>query len=285
MPICYLNGEYLPLAEAKISPLDRGFLFGDSIYEFIAFYDTSPVGFRQHIERLQSGLAAIEIGSPLTIEQWRENCDRLLDKNSAAATGVYIQVSRGADSKRSHGFPEGVAPTVFMMLIDIPCGPDLEQLRATGFRLISEQDKRWKNCNIKSTSLLGNILHFQHALEDGFDETLLFNANEELTEGAASNVFVVIDGEVVTPELDGQKLPGINRQIVLDVLRADGGIPVREAIVTLEQARRADEIWFSNSAVGVVAVVELDGRPVSDGLPGPVFKQVEPLFETAKLTY
>ncbi len=285
MSICYLNGQFVALEDARISPLDRGFLFGDGIYEFIAYYDGSPVGFRQHIERLQSGLAAIEIELPLTMEEWRLNCDRLLEENGASTAGVYIQVSRGADTKRSHGFPEGVTPTVFMMVIDVPAGSDLQQLRVRGLRIISEEDRRWRNCNIKSTSLLGNLLHFQSAVGGGYDESLLYNNLGELTEGAASNVFVVLDGEVLTPELDGQKLPGINRQIILDMLRADGTYAVRETVVTMEEVRSADEIWFSNSSYGVGPIVELDGKTVSGGKPGPVFLHVEKLFEAGKLIY
>jgi D-alanine transaminase len=281
--ISYLNGKFIPLDQARISPLDRGFLFGDGIYEFIAYYGGRPVGFNQHIERLFSGLQSIGIESPLSKDDWRIYCDRLLQENDTSTSGVYIQVSRGADTKRSHSFPEGVAPTVFIMLVDMPSGEDLRKQRDKGLRIISEQDRRWRNCDIKSTALLGNILHFQHAVGGGYDETLLFNADGELTEGAASNVFVVIDGEVVTPQLDGQKLPGINRQIILDVLRAKSDIPVREAVVTLEEARSAHEIWFSNSAVGIIPVVELDGKSVSQGRPGPIFQQVEILFEAAKL--
>jgi len=170
-----------------------------------------------------------------------------------------------------------------MMIIDLPVGSELQQLRAKGLRIISEEDKRWRNCNIKSTSLLGNILHFQSALGDGFDESLLYNADGELTEGAASNVFIVVGDEVITPELDGQKLPGINRQIILDVLRADSTYTVREAVVTMEEVRHADEIWFSNSSFGVAPVVELDGKVISGGGPGPVFWHVEKLFEVGKL--
>lgn len=283
MAISYLNGEFVPLEQARISPLDRGFLFGDGIYEFIAYYGGRPVGFSQHIERLFSGLQFIGIESPLSKQDWRSHCDRLLQENDTSTSGVYIQVSRGADTKRSHHFPQGLAPTVFIMLVDMPSGEDLRQQREQGLRIISEEDRRWRNCDIKSTALLGNILHFQHAVSGGYDETLLFNADGELTEGAASNVFVVIDGEVLTPQLDGQKLPGINRQIILDVLRAETNIPVLEDVVTLAQARGADEIWFSNSAVGIIPVVELDGKSVSQGRPGPIFQRVEILFEGAKL--
>lgn len=285
MAISYLNGEFIPLDQARISPLDRGFLFGDGIYEFIAYYSGRPVGFAQHIERLFLGLQSIGIESPLSKDDWRIHCDRLLQENNTSTGGVYIQVSRGADTKRSHGFPEGVAPTVFIMLLDMPSGEDLSEKRDKGLRVISEEDRRWRNCDIKSTSLLGNILHFQHAVSGGCDETLLFNTDGELTEGAVSNVFVVIDGEVLTPKLDRQKLAGINRQIILDVLRAETNIPVGEAVVTLEQAHNADEIWFSNSAVGIIPVVELDGKSVSQGRPGPIFQQVETLFEVAKLGY
>ncbi len=283
MTISYLNGQFIPLDQARISPLDRGFLFGDGIYEFIAYYNGRPVGFNQHIERLFNGLHSIGIESPLTKADWRVHCDRLLQDNDTSTSGVYIQVSRGADTKRSHSFPEGVTPTVFIMLVDMPSGEDLHEQREKGLRIISEQDRRWRNCDIKSTALLGNILHFQHAVGGGYDETLLFNTDGELTEGAASNVFAVIDGEVVTPQLDGQKLAGINRQIILDVLRGKTNIPVREDVVTLEQARGADEIWFSNSAVGIIPVVEMDGKSVSQGRPGPIFQQVATLFEQAKL--
>jgi D-alanine transaminase len=280
MTVAFLNDEYLPLEEARISPLDRGFLFGDGIYEVIPVHGGKPIGLSLHYDRMKQGLSALEIGQHWTMEQYRSLCDELIEKNGGGDLAIYLQVTRGADSKRHHAFPEGITPTVFGFASPNEVSSDMKPLKIS-----SEEDKRWRRCNIKSTALLGNIIHFQKGQAEGNDEILLFNASGELTEGAASNVFIVKDGKVSTPPLDNQVLPGITRLMLLDMLRKDGAIPVEERVVTLQEAREADEIWFTSSTKEVGSVIELDGNPVGSGSPGPVWEVAQQIFRERKFDY
>jgi len=279
MTTAFLNGDYVPLEEARISPLDRGFLFGDGIYEVIPVHEGKPIGFSLHFERMQEGLNAVEIGLNWTLEQWREVCNNLIEINGGGNLAIYLQVTRGADTKRHHAFPEGITPTVFGFT------SELSVSGTKPMRISSEEDKRWRRCNIKSTALLGNIIHFQKGKAAGNDETVLFNQAGELTEGAASNVFVVKDGKVSTPPLDNQVLPGITRLMLLDMLRKDGSIPVEERVVRLQEALDADEIWFTSSTKEVAPVIEVDGKLVGNGKPGPVWEAAHKLFTARKFDY
>ncbi len=285
MTIAFLNGDYLPLEEARISPMDRGFLFGDGIYEVIPSYGGRLVGFAPHIERMHDGMNAIEILSPHSNQQWREICETLAQRNGAGNLGIYLQVSRGADTKRHHAYPTGITPTVFGFTFDIPAEPTADRSSAKTLKVASGEDKRWQRCNIKSVALLGNVMHFQQGAADGKDEILLYNKAHNVTEGAACNVFIVKDGTVITPPLDHQILPGITRHIALDILHKYSDIPVEERSVSMEEARHADEIWFSSSTKELIAVVELDGSPVGDGRPGPVWEQAQTLFTEHKYDY
>lgn len=285
MTIAYLNGEYLPLEKARISPMDRGFLFGDGIYEVIPVHDGRLIGFGLHLDRMREGLDAVEIRLGWAAEKWRELCDKLIEKNGGGNLAIYLQVTRGADTKRHHAYPEGIAPTVFAFASELKMASQKGMAAAGPMKVSSAEDKRWRRCNIKSTALLGNIIHFQKGKAEGNDETILFNAAGELTEGAASNVFVVKHGAVSTPPLDQQVLPGITRLMLLDMLRQDGSIPVEERVVTLEEARDADEIWFTSSTKEVAPVIEIDGQPVGDGKPGPVWKTAYRLFTDRKFDY
>lgn len=281
--IVYLNGEYLPAEQARISPLDRGFLFGDGIYEFIPSYGGRTVALQLHLERLKRGLAAINLENPLRDEQWSHLARELIARNGGGNLGIYLHVSRGNEGRRLHRFPAGVPPTVFGLVMVIeppPTAPDRH--RQAGLRVTTAEDLRWRRCHIKSTALLGNLLHFQAGHEAGMNETILYNQAGELTEAAFSNVFIVINGEVATPPLDQQKLPGITRHLCLASLRAAGSIPVRERVVTLDEARRADEIWITNSARHIAPVIEVDGRPVGDGRVGAVWEQAMRIYEAAK---
>jgi D-alanine transaminase len=284
MTVAFLNDEFMPLDEAKISPLDRGFLFGDGIYEVIPVHDSKPIGFSLHFDRMQEGLHALEIGLDWPLDKWRSVCEKLINENGGGNLSIYLQVTRGADTKRHHAYPEGVMPTVFgftqKLLVPEGGSPDVKPMRIS-----SEEDKRWRRCNIKSTALLGNIIHFQEGKAAGNDEALLYNDAGELTEGAASNVFVVKDGVVSTPPLDNQVLPGITRLMLLDILGKDGSIPVEERVVTLQEARDADEIWFTSSTKEVAPVIELDGEPVGTGKPGPLWQAAHKLFVANKFDY
>ena len=282
MTIAYLNGEYMPLEEARISPMDRGFLFGDGIYEVIPSYGGRMVGFAPHISRMQDGLDAIEIKLDWDHDKWREVCTEILERNGNGNLGIYLHVTRGADSKRHHAYPEGVTPTVFGYAFEIPEPPKPDRESINPYTCSIGKDMRWHRCNIKSISLLGNVMHFQQGHSKGDGEILLYNDNNELTECGACNAYIVKDGVVATPPLDNQILPGITRQLLLKVLRADGSIPIEERVITMDEVWDADEVWISSSSKEVVPVVKLDGKPVGDGKPGPVWEKAAKLYSAGK---
>ena len=255
MTIAYLNGDYMPLEEARISPMDRGFLFGDGIYEVIPSYGGKMVGFKPHITRMQEGLGAIEINLDWDDDKWRALCTSLLEKNGNGNLGVYLHVTRGADSKRHHAYPEGIEPTVFGYAFEIPPPPVPDRDEITPFTCATGHDMRWDRCNIKSISLLGNVMHYQQGYSKGDGEILLYNENNELTECGACNAYIVKDGVVATPLLDNQILPGITRQLLLSVLKADGSIPVEERVISMDEVWDADEVWISSSSKEVVPVI------------------------------
>lgn len=286
MSIAFLNGDYLPIEEAKISPLDRGFLFGDGIYEVIPSYFGKMVGFQGHINRMNDGLKAIGIELNWSDSQWQTLCDNLSDKNGAGPLGIYLHVSRGADTKRFHAFPKEVPPTVFAMVYDIPVPkqPDLATI-GTGYALTSMEDLRWQRCHIKSTALLGNVLHFQQGYEAGSQESLLFNSKMELTEASASNIFIVKGGVIATPVQDNKILPGITRRLVIDILTKEGSLVVEERTITLDEVKAADEIWITSSSKEIAPVTRLDGEAVNDGKVGKVWLKAATLYFENKFLY
>lgn len=284
--IVYLNGEYLPAEEARISPLDRGFLFGDGIYEVTTSYDGKPVALKLHLDRMNRGLNKIGIESPLSDEEWAEVADTLCKKHGGPNLGIYFHVSRGNEWRRFHGFPVDLKATVFAVVAEVGAHPVLaDRNSTTGLKTASAEDMRWQHCNVKSTSLLGNVLHFQEGYATGKDETILYNRDGELTEASISNVFVVKDGVVATPLLDNQKLPGITRHIVVNSLRAEGSITVEERVVTMEEVRNADEVWVTNSSKHIAPVIELDDKPIGDGKVGAVWEKAKNIYEARKFDY
>jgi D-alanine transaminase len=287
MSISYLNGEYQPLSEARISPLDRGFLFGDGIYEVIPYYAGKSVGLMPHIERMINGLAAIEIKCTKTAEEWKTLLDDLVARNSDLATnlGVYVHISRGTDVKRYHAYPENVEPTVFAFTFPIKDPEPVDRAKVTQYSMISTEDLRWQRCHIKSTALLGNVIHFQEGYASGNDEALLYNANGELTEGSSCNAFIVKDGVVITPIQDNQILPGITRRIILDSLRADGSLKVEERVVTMDEVRNADELWITSSSKEIAPVTKLDGKPVGNGEVGEVWEKAFQIYTDTKYDF
>lgn len=284
--IIYLNGEYMPAEQARISPFDRGFLFGDGIYDATPSYGGKTVALQLHLDRMNRGLKSIGIENPLTDEQWHGVATKLSEKNGGQNLGIYFHVSRGNEGRRFHGFPTDTKPTVFAMVIDIDPHPAVPDRTAkTGLTVVSTEDLRWRRCNIKSTALLGNVLHFQESYAAQKDETIMYNARGELTEASSSNVFIVKDGIVATPMLDHQLLPGISRHIAIESLRADGSIQVEERVVTMDEVRQADEVWITNSSKHIGPVVELDGEPVGDGQVGPVWEKAMNIYEAAKYDF
>ena len=285
MTIVYLNGAYLPMAEARISPMDRGFLFGDGIYEVVPSYRGKLVGFRPHLQRMQQGLDALELKLTLDDSEWRDIANELMERNGGGNLGLYFHVSRGADTRRNHAYPENVSPTRYAFAFDIGPAPEPDKARARCFKVSTADDLRWRRCNIKSTALLGNVMHYQQGHSRGHDETLLFNDAGELTEAAACNVFIVKDGCVATPPLDNQKLPGITRLMLLDMLRKHSDIPAAERIVTLQEVRNADEVWLTSSSKEVAPVVCIDDHPVGDGQVGDVWLAAQTLFTEHRYDY
>lgn len=276
MTIAFLNGEFMPLAEAKISPMDRGFLFGDGIYEVVPTYDGAPVGFKGHTARMSDGLSAINIDNPYTPEQWREILDKLVSKNSTHFStgniGIYFHVSRGADVKRYHAYPTGVTPTVFGFAFEIAPPQPTDKQSAKALKVALEEDKRWQRCHIKSTSLLGNVMHFQAGADAGVNETILFNSEGMITEASACNVFMVKDNVITTPPLNHQLLPGITRAIAITAFK-NAGLDVKEDWFSKEDLLNADEVWLTSSSKEVAAVTEVNGKQIGEGIVGPVWEK------------
>jgi D-alanine transaminase len=285
MSTVYLNGDYLPMSEARISPMDRGFLFGEGIYEVIPSYNGQLVGFGPHLARMQYGLDAIEIQLQLDRNQWRDIAAQLIARNGGGNLGLYFQISRGADTKRQHTYPTNISPTIFAFAYEIPALPSADKRTTKPYKVATAEDLRWQRCNIKSTSLLGNIMHYQQGHTDGHDETVLYNHRHELTEAASCNVYVIKNGIVATPLLDQQKLPGISRYMLLDILRSDGHIPVEERVVTLNELRQADEVWLSSSTRDIVPVIAVDDHPVADGKAGDVWLAAQTLYSARKFEF
>ena len=285
MSVAFLNNEFLPLEEAKISPLDRGFLFGDGIYEVVPSYSGKLLGFGAHMDRMNEGLNSIKLSLNWSHEKWKNVCSELCKRNGNGNLGLYLQVSRGADSKRYHAFPENVEPTVFCFAFDIGSSPLPDKIKTKAFSVSTAQDLRWQRCHIKSTALLGNVLHFQQGYENGDDETILYNHRRELTEAAACNVFIVKKRVISTPPLDSQLLPGITRNLLIDILRKHSDFVVEERVVHMDEVFNADEIWITSSTKEIGPVVKIDGSPVGDGSIGDVWVEVQRLFTGHKYDY
>lgn len=285
MSTVYLNGEFMPMDAARISPMDRGFLFGDGIYEVIPCYDGRSVGLTPHLQRMQDGLDAIELDFSVDVGEWTEIVEKLSRENDGNSLGIYIQISRGADSRRHHAMPTHIDATRYAFAFEIPDPPVADKALAPRYEVSATRDLRWQRCNIKSTSLLGNVMHYQHGHSRGYQETLLFNADDELTEAAACNVFVVKNGCVATPELDHQKLPGITRFMLLDMLRRHSSLTVEERTVQRAEVDDADEVWLTSSSKEVAPVVAIEGKPVGDGAVGDVWLEAQGLFCKHRFDY
>lgn len=278
MSLCYLNGEFVPRAEARVSPLDRGFLFGDGVYEVIPVYGGRPFQLAGHLARLEKSMAGIRIGNPHTAAEWTALIGRLIAANPWPDQAVYVQVTRGADTVRNHAFPKGVAPTVFMMAD--PLAPVPAEQMENGVSAVSAVDNRWLRCDLKTTSLLANCLLRQLSIEQGCAETVLFR-DGFLTEGSASNIFVVRDGVLLAPPKTHLILPGITYDVVLDLARRHGQpFEVRE--IAEAEVRAADELWLTSSTKEVLPITRLDGQPVGDGRPGPVTRRLHGWYQSAK---
>ncbi len=277
--IIYLNGEFMPLEEARIPVLDRGFIFGDGVYEVIPVYSRHPFRLVEHLKRLQRSLDGIRLPNPLTDAEWTKLMHDIVARNQGDDQSVYLQVTRGV-AKRAHEFPQGVKPTVFLMSGPLVT-PPREQVEH-GVACVTAADFRWLKCDIKSVSLLGNCLLKQLAVDAGAAEVVLFR-DGYLTEASASNVFVVRNGALLAPPKDHLILPGITYDVVLELAAANKiSLEVRE--VSEHEVRTAQEIWITSSTKEVLAVTTLDGCEVGEGKPGVLFRRVHALYQDFKQT-
>lgn len=275
----YLNGEYLALEDARISVLDRGFLFGDGVYEVIPVYRGVLFRLEAHLDRLDRSLSAIRIDNPYPREQWRRLLDGLVARGQGDPLSVYLQITRGV-ARRDHAFPGDTPPTVFAMVN--PMSPPAETVLARGVDAVLREDLRWQRCDIKAIALLANVLMRQSAVDEDATEAILIR-DGYLTEGAASNVLIVDRGVIVTPPNGPLLLPGVTRDLVLELAR-EAGLEAREEPISESRLRAADEVWLTSSTKEIVAVTRLDGDAIGDGSPGPLWRRVHALFQDYKRT-
>ncbi|WP_231910552.1 D-amino acid aminotransferase [Candidatus Nitrosoglobus terrae] len=263
--------------EAKISVLDRGFLFGDGVYEVIPVYGKYFFRLIPHLQRLEYSLQAIKLKNPLSLSQWQSTLQQLIRFNNGLDQAVYLQITRGS-APRDHAFPQKIEPTIFAM--SNPIKPVPEKWRIEGVTAVLREDIRWKYCHIKSVALLSNVLLRQEAVESGAQEAILLR-DGQLTEGAASNIFIVQKGVLVTPVEDSSLLSGITRDLVLE-LATEAGILCEERIISTKDLLQADEIWLTSSTREILPVTRLDDVQVGSGFPGVIWQQVDKLYQEYK---
>ncbi|MDO9468931.1 MAG: D-amino acid aminotransferase [Thiobacillus sp.] len=273
----YLNGDYLPLADAKISVLDRGFIFGDGVYELVPVYSHKPFRLGEHLRRLQGSLDGIRLANPHDTAGWRERILKLIDLQDFADQSLYIQVTRGV-APRDHAFPKTATPTVFMFAQPLVTATPAQ--KGAGVCAVTAVDNRWLRCNIKAISLLANILLRQQAVDADCAETLLLR-DGFLTEGAASNIFVVKDGVLLAPPPSKLMLTGITYDVVRELAVANG-MPHAVRAISEAELRAADEVWMTSSTKEIMPIVRLDGARVGAGVPGPLAQQMDVLYQTFK---
>jgi D-alanine transaminase len=277
----YLNGEWMPIEDAKIPVLDRGFIFGDGIYEVIPVYRRKPFRGQGHMQRLARSLAAVAIPNPYSEARWMELIAEIIARQPFENQAVYFQVTRGV-AKRDHAFPKESTPTVFMM--SNPLATPSDETYAKGVSCVTAIDNRWLRCDIKSTSLLGNVLMRQFAADRDAIETIMFR-DGLLTEASASNVLIVKDGIIASPQKDNLILPGITLDATIDLAR-ESGLPLEMRPITEAEVRNADEVWLSSSTKEVLPVTLLDGKPVGNGdgagKPGPMLAKMRAAYQAAK---
>jgi len=278
MPI-YLNGQFMPIEEARISVLDRGFIFGDGVYEVIPVYSRKAFRMEEHLRRLQHSLDGIKLSNPHGNREWASIIEQLITLNDGEDQYLYLHITRGV-AKRDHAFPKPpVPPTVFLMSSPLPDPPvDLLQ---DGIACITAPDNRWLRCDIKSIALLPNVLLRQMAVDAGCAEAILIRDNEFMTEGSASNIFVVKDGKLLAPPKDNLMLPGITYDVILE-LAAANGIPYEVRRISLAELFDADELLLTSSTKEVLPITRLDGKEVGTGKPGNIFAKLHKLYQDFK---
>ena len=280
----YLNGQYMPIEEAKISVLDRGFIFGDGVYEVIPVYSRKAFRLESHLRRLQHSLDGIKLANPHSDSEWARLINELIARNATDDQYLYLHITRGV-AKRDHAFPNPpVKPTVFMMSNPLLTPP--AALLQSGVGAVSAEDNRWLRCDIKAIALLPNVLLRQMAVDAGCAETILIRAGygtegEFMTEGAASNIFVVRNGKLLAPPKDNLMLPGITYDVVLEIATANH-IPHEVRRIAAAEVFDADELLLTSSTKEVLAITTLDGKPVGTGKPGAMFAKLHKLYQDFK---
>ena len=269
----YLNGEFVPLDEAKVSVLDRGFVFGDGIYEVVPVYDRVPFRWDHHLARLNRSLDRIQITNPLEQSSWTKLVNELIERHPWDNQFIYFQITRGV-AKRDHAFPANTMPTVFAM-----CSEFVRPAVSDGVATVSLGDERWMNCDIKSVSLLGNVLARQAAVDAQAMEAILFR-DGFLTEGAASTAWVVRNNKLLVPLKDRRILQGIRIGLIEELCEQES-IELEQRNITREEVLQADELILSSATKEVVPVTTLDGKPVGNGKPGPVFAKLYKAYQDA----
>lgn len=277
--VVYLNGDYIPADEAKVSVLDRGFIFGDGVYEVIPVYGGRLFRLPHHLQRLQNGLDALRLPSPLAPTAWEGVLHELVQRNGGGDQSLYLQVTRGV-APRDHRFPDPCVPTLYAMSHPLQ---EMDISTQQGMKAITVEDIRWHRCDIKTIALLPNILLRQQAYDQGAGEALLVR-DGQVTEGAASNLLMVKDGVIITPPKNNLLLPGITRDLILEIAEQHG-IPYQERAITASELQQADELWVSSSTKEIIPLIELDGVTVGDGLPGPAWRQITALYLAYKQAF
>ena len=293
-PIVYLQGAFMPIDQAHVPVLDRGFIFGDGVYEVIPVYSRRPFRLQEHLRRLQHSLDGIRLSNPHTDQEWADLVAQLIARNDGEDQSVYMQITRGV-ARRDHAFPPGIKPTIFIM--SNPMTLPQPELRASGVSAITAPDNRWLRCDIKATSLLPNVLLRQLAVDAGAAEVVLLRdgcssaslhpqylgvlSGSFLTEGAASNIFVVQNNTLLAPPKDHLMLPGITYDVVIELAVANN-IRCEVRPISEHEVRTAQELWQTSSLREVMPITLLDGKPVGDGRPGPLFRKMYALYQDYK---
>jgi D-alanine transaminase len=274
MSTAYFSGEFMPLAAVRVSPLDRGYLLGDGVYEVVPVYAGKPFCIEAHLDRLERSLSGIAIENPLSRGAWVEMLETLVASNGGGEQSLYFQVTRG-EAPRNHAFPEGISPLVFAMSM-----PGRRRDAPQPISAVTRTDNRWGRCDIKAIALLPNVLLRQEAVSAGAAEAILLR-DGAVTEGAASNVFVVTDGVLRTPPKSPKILAGITRDVTLELANR-AGIRCEECELSEAALRSADEIWVTSSTMEITPVTNLDGRPVAGGAAGALWREVFEHFRAFK---
>lgn len=277
-PVVYLNGEYLPQSQAKVSVLDRGFLFGDGVYEVVPVFGGRPLRLNEHLDRLNRSMNRVSLQNPLTANEWNEIFQTLLDRNPGTDRSIYLQVTRGAAAIRDLSVDPEIRPTVFVMVNEIK-PVDYAQLEA-GIEAITVEDFRWKACDIKSVSLIANVMVRLYANQSSVVDAVMVR-DGLLTEATASNVFVVRNGVISTPPKSDCLLPGITRDLVLELALANG-FEVHERDINVTELETVDEIWLTSSTREIAPVVKINTHVIGNGVAGPVWRKIISIYKDYK---